>query len=275
MRVGVFQFFPEFGNVKANLQRVENALAKAEMDLLVLPELFNSGYLFESPAEVKELSEEIPGGFTTERLLRLAKERQTAIVAGMPEYDPVQDKYYNSAVVLTPEGYAGKYRKTHLYYKENKWFSLGDLGFQVFELPSGVRIGVMVCFDWFFPEAARSLAIQGAQIICQPSNLVLPYCQQAMLTRSLENSIFSITANRVGSEQRDEENLTFTGQSQVVDPKGQVVLRMGETEERLAVAEIDPQLAHNKQLNMYNDLFDNRRPAFYGELTCDTKTGNK
>ena len=107
------------------------------------------------------------------------------------------------------------------------------------------------------------------------SNLVLPYCQQAMLTRSLENSVFTITANRVGTEQRDEENLTFTGQSQVVDPKGQVVLRLDETEERLAVVEIDPQLAQNKQLNMYNDLFDNRRPAFYGELTCDTKTGTK
>jgi len=266
MRVGVFQFAPEFGNVKANLSRVEDALAEANADLMVLPELFNSGYLFETKKEVAQLSEEIPGGTTTKCLTRLASDRKMVIVAGMPEYDPIQKKYFNSAVVVGPEGYLGKYRKTHLFYKETGWFSPGDLGFTVLNLSSGVRIGVMICFDWFFPEAARSLALQGAQVICHPANLVLPYCQQAMLTRSLENSVITVTANRVGREQRDREDLRFTGQSQVVDTKGQLQFRLGEQEEKLVIVEIDPVLSQNKQLNPHNHLFNDRRPEFYREL---------
>jgi predicted amidohydrolase len=266
MRVGVFQFAPEFGNINANLFRVEDTLASVDADLMVLPELFNSGYVFESKEEVAQLSEEIPAGLTTERLIRLASQRKMVIVAGMPEYDPAQKKYYNSSVVVGPEGYIGKYRKTHLFYKENLWFSHGDLGFQVFTLSSGVQIGVMICFDWFFPEAARSLALQGTQILCHPSNLVLPYCQQAMITRSLENSIISVTANRVGREQRDNEDLLFTGQSQVVDTKGQIKFRLGDQEERVAVVEVNPVLSLEKTLNQHNHLFNDRRPEFYRVL---------
>ena len=268
MRVGVFQFAPVFGAIETNLKRVEEALSQVEADLFVLPELFNSGYQFASQEEVAQLSEEIPGGLTTERLSRLAADRKMVIVAGMPEYDPAQDKYYNAAVVVGPNGYMGKYRKIHLYYKENLWFSLGDSGFLVVEMASGVRIGVMICFDWFFPESARSLALQGAQIICHPTNLVLPYCQQAMLTRSLENAVISITANRVGKEQRDKDNeeLAFTGQSQVVDVQGRVLLRLSETEERVAVVEVDPASALEKNLNVYNHLFNNRRPEHYRSM---------
>jgi predicted amidohydrolase len=266
MRVGVFQFAPEFGQVDANIARVEAALAEVEADLMVLPELFNSGYLFESKAEVRSLSEEIPQGNTTQRLMRLAAERNMVIVAGLPEYDSSQDKFFNSAVIVGPTGYIGKYRKTHLFYKEKVWFGPGDLGLTVFDIAPGLRIGVMICFDWFFPEAARSLALQGAQIICHPTNLVLPYCQQAMLTRSLENSVITVTANRVGSEQRDNEDLRFTGGSQVVDVRGELKFRLDEQEEKVAVTEVDPARALEKTLNIHNHLFNDRRPEFYRNL---------
>lgn len=262
----MYQFAPEFGQIKTNVMRVEEALANTKADLMVLPELFNSGYLFESKEEVIQLSEEIPEGFTTQRLIQMAGQFKTTIVAGMPEYDPVQQKFFNSAVIVGPQGYIGKYRKLHLFYKENIWFSPGDLDFLTFDILPQVRIGVMICFDWFFPEAARVLSLQGAQIICHPANLVLPYCQQAMLTRSLENHVFTITANRVGKEQRDNEDLQFTGQSQIVDIKGKILLRLNDKEERIAVVEVEPENALDKTLNPYNHLFDNRRPQFYQKL---------
>jgi len=262
MRIGVYQFAPEFGKIADNVARVAKVLGSLAADLVVLPELFSTGYLFESNEELARLAEPVPNGPTTRALAAVAKAGKMSIVAGLAEYDPEQEKYYNTAVVLDPAGYVGKYRKLHLYYKENKWFAPGDQGFQVFEL-GGIKVGVMVCFDWFFPESARTLALLGAQVICQPANLVLPYCQQAMITRSLENGVVCVTANRVGREIRDEEDLQFTGQSQVVAVPGRVCFRLGNAEEVAVVTEVDVQPALDKRINAYNDLFADRRPDFY------------
>ncbi|NPV90959.1 MAG: acyltransferase [Firmicutes bacterium] len=265
MRVGIYQFAPEFGDIESNLNKAEAALSQLEADLMVLPELFSTGYLFESREELKRLAEEIPGGRTTRALEAIARKKGMGIVAGMAEYDPQQDKYFNSAVVLGPSGYLGKYRKIHLFYKEKKWFAPGDLGYQVFEI-KGAKVGVMICFDWFFPEAARVLALSGAQVVCQPANLVLPWCQQAMITRSLENNIICVTANRVGREVRDEEDLGFTGQSQVVDVGGVLRFRLGDQDEASAVIEVDPARAIDKSINVHNQLFNDRRPEWYQNI---------
>ena len=122
----------------------------------------------------------------------------------------------------------------------------------------------MVCFDWFYPEAARTLALKGADIICHPSNLVLPHCPEAMVTRCLENHVFSITANRIGSERRGgKKKLTYIGKSEVVGPRGRVLHRAPEKREKLAIVEIDPAEARDKSLNPYNDLLKDRRTALY------------
>lgn len=265
MKVGLYQFPPVFGDVSGNTARVAEALSQVEADLMVLPELFNTGYLFESGEEVSRLAEEIPEGPTTQALLRLAEQRNVGIVAGMAEFDRQQGKFFNSAVVVSPQGYLGKYRKIHLFYKEKKWFSPGDQEYPVFDL-KGVKVGVMICFDWFFPEAARVLALKGAQVICQPANLVLPWCQQAMITRSLENNIICITANRTGREVRDNEDLTFTGQSQVVDVGGVLRFRLGDQDEVAAAIEVDPMRALDKNINPMNHLFNERRTEWYKSI---------
>jgi predicted amidohydrolase len=125
---------------------------------------------------------------------------------------------------------------------------------------------MMVCFDLFYPEVTRILAIKGADVICHPANLVLPYCQDAMRTRSIENKVFSVTANRIGTEKRGNVSLTFTGKSQIVDPKGEVLASSGERSESLKIVEIDVAEAQDKLVTPNNDLFKDRKISLYKAL---------
>jgi predicted amidohydrolase len=129
------------------------------------------------------------------------------------------------------------------------------------------KIGMMICFDWFFPEVTRILSLKGAQIICHPANLVLPHCQNAMVTRCLENRVFAITCNRTGIEERSIANsLRFTGKSQIVNPEGTVLTQAGEIGEAVRVIAIDPNAAKNKRVTQRNDLFNDRRTDLFGDL---------
>jgi len=124
----------------------------------------------------------------------------------------------------------------------------------------------MICFDWRFPEVARLLALRGAEVIAHPSNLVLPYCQDAMITRSIENRVFTVTANRTGSESVDGTTLRFTGRSQIVSPKGERLAAMDETEEGVRIVTIDPTAARDKRATPRNDLFADRRTDLWTGL---------
>lgn len=261
MRVGFLQFAPEFGEVKRNVDRAVARVEQAEADLIVLPELFATGYQFTSHEEVHRLAEAIPDGPTTKRLADLAKTRRLVIVAGIPER--AGHRYFNAAIVVGPAGFIGCYRKVHLFFEETVFFAPGDTGFQVWNIGSAT-LGVMICFDWFYPEAARTLALRGAHVIAHPSNLVLPHCPDAMVTRCLENRVFAVTANRTGTEARGEKPpLTFIGQSEIVTPRGQILHRASADGEELTILEIDPSEAHSKRLNSYNDLLRDRRPSEY------------
>jgi len=262
VKVGFFQFAPTFGEIERNVEYVIERLSQVEADVLVLPELFSTGYQFVSRAEVEMLSEEIPHGYTSHRLADLCREKGFYLVAGMAERSA--GEIFNSAALFGPDGHIGTYRKTHLFFEEKLWFEPGDTGFLVFDI-GDARLGLMVCFDWFFPESTRALAMMGADIICHPSNLVLPYCPDAMPIRCLENRVFAITCNRTGFEERGgKERLTFIGKSEVVSPKGEILMRASSDREELVVVDIDPMAARNKQLNRYNDLFVDRRPEMYG-----------
>jgi predicted amidohydrolase len=264
MRVGFFQFDPVFGEIKRNLSYVLQHLESIGADLIVLPELFASGYQFASRKEAADLSEEVPSGPTTRGLSELARGRGLWIVAGLPERSGT--RLYNSAVLVGPRGHVATYRKVHLFDEEKRWFSPGDTGFRVIDI-GPARLGIMVCFDWIFPEAARSLALAGADIIAHPSNLVLPYGPEAMVTRCLENRVFAVTANRIGSERRGGKNrLTYIGRSGVVDPKGKVLVRAPAAREALRVVEIDPREARKKRVAPGNHILGDRRPRFYGRL---------
>ncbi|HKW85526.1 MAG TPA: nitrilase-related carbon-nitrogen hydrolase, partial [Nitrospiraceae bacterium] len=169
----------------------------------------------------------------------------------------------NSAVLVSPSGLLGVYRKAHLFYEETLFFSPGETGFQVWDIGSA-KVGVMICFDWFYPEAARTLALKGAEILCHPSNLVLPHCPDAMVTRCLENRVFCITANRIGFEERGgKDRLTYIGNSEIVTPRGRILHRAPLDQEQLTILEIDPTEARNKSLNPYNDLLRDRRKHLY------------
>ena len=261
MKAGFYQFFPAFGKKRENLEKVRVATGNLSLDPLVLPEFFATGYQFISQDEVAGLAELVPDGETTEFLVSLARKNKTFIVAGLPERDGAA--FYNSAVLTGPEGFIGLYRKTHLFFEETLFFSPGNTGFRVWDTAIG-KIGIMICFDWFFPESARTLALKGAEVIAHPSNLVLPYCPQSMPVRCLENRVFAITANRIGMEQRKEgPALTFIGRSQILSPKAEILAEAGNAEEALRAAELDLNMARDKKLNPFNDLFRDRRPDLY------------
>lgn len=265
MRASYLQFAPSYLAPDRNRDRVAELIQGVNTDLLVLPELFTSGYFFASPDDLAALAEPIPDGATTEALTHWAADIGATIVAGLPERDG--DTMYNSAVTVTPEGAVHVYRKVHLFYQENELFSPGDVGFPVWEVSTrggtSYRLGVMVCFDWYFPEAARSLALNGADVIAHPSNLVLPYCPDSMPVRARENHVFTVTANRTGAEQRGEETLRFIGNSEICDPDGTILQRASEADEEVGTVSFDPTAARDRHINRYNDVFADRRPEAY------------
>lgn len=227
---------------------------------IVLPELFNTGYLFRNMGEVKDLAESVATGYTVAEMKKVAKKQELNLVFGMAEVK--NRRYYNSSVLITANGKVVVYQKLHLFDREKLFFQPGAKTPAVSSIEGG-KIGMMICFDWFYPEVARVLAIDGAQIICHPSNLVLPWCQDAMRTRSIENRVFSITCNRIGAEKRGNIALTFTGRSQIVDPSGEVIVTASERSESLKVAEVDLEEATNKCVTPNNDLFKDRKVAYY------------
>ncbi len=150
----------------------------------------------------------------------------------------------------------------HLFDRENLFFAPGSLGFPVFDLPFG-KVGMMICFDWIYPESARTLALKGTQLIAHPSNLVLPHCPDAMVTRCLENRVFAATANRIGREERGGVDLRYIGKSEIVSPSGRILKRLGEDEPGIAVEEVELAEANDKRINEFNDLLADRRVDQY------------
>jgi len=260
MKAAFIQFNPVFGEVEDNIRKAVKLIKMTEADIIVLPELFNTGYLIVSKEEAFDLAEPLPGGKTTEALSVVAREKKAHIVAGLIERQ--DENLFNSAVVISPSGYLGKYRKIHLFNEEKLWFQPGDVGFNVFDI--GIcKIGVMICFDWFFPESMRTLTLKGADLICHSANLVLPFCQDAMKTRCLENRVFAVTANRTGEENRNGKSCHYTGRSQITGPDAKILYQAGAETEEIGVAEIDINLSRNKNLNPYNHIIMDRREDFY------------
>lgn len=267
MKIGFVQFSPIFGKPQKNLERVKRLLDGKMADLIVLPELFDTGYLFSSRDEAFNLASTLPGP-VSDGLQKIVEKIGGCVVAGVCER--AGKRVYNSACFVEPEGLVGVYRKSHLFGPEKKWFDSGDTGFNVYEI-NGVKIGLMICFDWIFPEAARVLALKGAQIICHPANLILPFCQKGMVIRAMENRAFIITANRIGKEsKRKYSTLKFTGASQIVSPDSTILIKAPKAQSCVGIVEINPDDALNKTFYPSNDLFFDRRPELYREI-CKKK----
>lgn len=261
LSIAIAQTSPKLLDTEANFASALEQIERIKADIYLFPELFLSGYAFSTESEVRECALPQENRFFNE-FRTLSEERGIAISGGYAEVAE-GGAIYNSGFLIGNGRLLLNYRKTHLYYREQQFFRPGDSGFSVVEY-RGVRFGMMICFDWFFPEAARSLAIRGAQVILHPANLVLPYCQRAMFARSVENGVFVATANRVGRETNAlGDDLRFTGGSQVVTPKGEYVLTFSESESAVRSVEIDPSMADKKSLNQFNTILEDRRPDLY------------
>ncbi len=260
MRIGFFQFAPIFGDKKANLEKIKKALAKTSGDLIVLPELCNTGYSFQTRQELWDLAEPIPTGETTKLFLETAKEKKIFIVAGLAER--VGNCVYNSAIFVSPKNEIEVYRKGHLFFEEKLIFTPGNTKYDVYDCKR-VKIGIIICFDYMFPEATRSLALKGAQIICHPANLILPYGERVTIVRAIENRVFFIMANRSGKEIRGQKSLKFIGRSQIISPKGEILVKAKTNEETIKIVDIDPNEALDKYVTSHNHIILDRRPNLY------------
>lgn len=260
MKIGFLQLRPKFGEIKQNVRNALSILKNVTDATIVLPELFNTGYLFRNLEELKELSESVQRGYTVPTLKKVAKQKRLNLVFGIAEKK--NKKYYNTSVLITSKGKIYTYQKTHLFDREKLFFQPGTNAYQAYSV-DGMKLGMMVCFDWIFPEVSRVLALKGVHVICHPANLVLPWGQDAMRTRSVENRVFTITANRIGTEKRGSLSLSFSGKSQIVDPEGNILASAGERSESLKIVDIDVTEANNKNVTANNDLFEDRKISLY------------
>lgn len=263
LTIAIAQTEPVFLDVKANHARAAELIRSVSADIYLLPELYFSGYAFSTRDEVERCAFGLDNPYF-EELAELSRERGIAICGGYAELDHAAGgAIYNSAFLIGDGTLLANYRKTHLFFREHDFFAPGDTGFIVTEY-RGVRLGLMICFDWIYPESARTLALSGAQIILHPANLVLPYCQRAMFARAVENRVFVATANRVGREDNAfGDDLTFTGGSQLVTPEGEYVLTFDSTESGIRSVAVDPAAADRKALNDYDTILRDLRPAMY------------
>jgi predicted amidohydrolase len=271
--VACVQMQPTFGDVAANvahsLELIDRAAAR-HADLIVLPELANTGYMFASREEAFGLAEPIPDGPTVTAWAERAARHKLHLVAGITER--CGPDLYNSAVVIGPEGCIGTFRKVHLWNEENLFFEPGNLGFPVFHTPIG-RIGVAICYDGWFPETFRLCALQGADIVCIPTNWV-PIPGQAEGRQAManilamgaahSNSIFIACADRVGIERGQP----FEGQSLIVSYTGWPVAGPASRDtEDILIAEVDLGEARRKRnWNAFNQVLRDRRADVYDEM---------
>jgi len=264
-------------NVEKSLARIDEAAAKGAQ-LVVLPELANSGYVFENRAEAFGLAEEIPAGETTKAWIDAARRHGLTLVAGIAERAGAV--LYNAAVVVGPSGYIGTFRKMHLWNAENLFFEPGDLGFPVFKTPIG-RIGVAICYDGWFPETFRLQALQGADVVCVPTNWVPIPGQEpgrpAMANilhqaAAHSNSVFIACADRVGTERGQP----FEGQSVIVSPTGWFAAGPASRDhEEIIYGRVNLSDARRlRNWNTFNQVLRDRRTDVYGEmLGSDIKRG--
>jgi predicted amidohydrolase len=262
-KVGYLQFRPLLGSPGDNLRFVKKALDGVDADLIVLPELAFTGYSMADRNAVSELAEDPENSKVVDGLRAVCAAGGLHIAAGFAERRG--ERLYNAAVLVGKGGLVAVYRKIHLFGFESELFDPGPDEPKVYDI-GGMKVGMMVCFDWFFPETARVLALAGADVIAHPSNLVLDWCQRSMVTRCLENNLFAVTANRYGGEERGGRSLTFTGGSQITAPRGKILASAPADCDHLHIAEIDLQAARDKNITPVNHLLNDRRPQLYGGL---------
>ncbi|ACF13872.1 Nitrilase/cyanide hydratase and apolipoprotein N-acyltransferase [Chloroherpeton thalassium ATCC 35110] len=262
LTLALIQFAPDFSDKKKNLSRIANLTKNIAADILVLPELCTTGYAFASKSQTAPLAESLDGE-TVRFFQALAKEKNALLVAGLIEKSG--DEIYNAALICRPETErVAIYRKTHLFYKEPLAFDWGNSGFfTVKDEARDISIGVMICYDWRFPEVTRKLALAGADLVVCPSNLVTDVWRKVMPARAIENKVYVAIANRIGAERLGEETLQFSGESAIFHYNGATLAEAGKSTEQVIFAKIEPRKTRQKSINSENNIFSDRRDEFY------------
>lgn len=271
MRIAGIQTNVTFKDVNTNLSLLDHTVraeVAQETELTIFPECFSTGYCFNSLEEARELAESIPGP-STDRVARLCAELKTSVVFGMIEKSGGQ--IFNTAVLIGPEGLVGSYRKVHLpYLGVDRFTTPGDRPFEVFEV-SGVRIGMLICYDGGFPEATRVLAVRGADLVVLPTNWppgAACMAEYSINCRAMENGIYFAAVNRVGTE----NGFSFIGKSRICSPLGETMASIDDDSDGVLRAEIDPVVARTKRLvrvpgKHVIDRMADRRPEMYSALS--------
>jgi len=273
VKIACIQMEPIVGKKESNVQKTIEMIKEAAGNgakLIVLPELCNSGYVFKDRDQAFELAENIPDGPTCQAWADVAAKLNLHLVAGINERDG--NVLYNSSVVINNKGYVGTFRKVHLWNEENLFFEPGNLGFPVFNTPLG-RIGTFICYDCWFPESYRLCALQGADILCVPTNWVpIPgqlEGREAManilvMAGAHSNSVFIAAADRIGTERTQP----FIGQSIIVSYSGWPIGGPASPDaEEIIYAEANLSDARRKRnWNEYNQILRDRRTDVYDEM---------
>jgi predicted amidohydrolase len=236
--LAIVQMHPRLGDVGENIitmgSFIEEICQRQKVDLILFPELVTTGY--ECGVRFTELAETVPG-YTVNLLAQKAADFNVHLAFGMVSKEKVESILYDSAVFIGPDGeLIGEYRKIHLRGEERLAFRPG-YRYQVFETSFGM-VGLLVGWDLAFPEVARSLVLDGAELLCVSANWEHPHIEEwktYILSRAYENSVFVAAANRVG----EEYTINFFGQSMVVGPRGQVHAFMEEETEGYVIAKVD------------------------------------
>ncbi len=265
LKIAYIQSAPLLNQVKANILQLAKLFEQVKAaDLVVLPELANSGYNFGSRQEALLSAEEAGKGVFHDFLSEKAATNNQIVISGLNEKEG--SDLYNSAVIYDHQGSLhGTYRKLHLFNNEKQIFKPGNSGLPLFCV-EGIKIGLQICFDWAFPEGWRLLALKGAQIIAHPSNLVLPYAQTAVGGYALTGKTFVITANRVGTD----KDLSFTGCSVIAGPDGDILAKAGKESTETGLANVSLSDI-NKNVTPKNHIFDDRRTDVYELFQKNTK----
>ena len=272
-------------NLKKAIARIGEA-AKKGTQIVCLQELFRSQYFCQTEdIALFQLAEEIPGP-TTEALAKVARQHKVVILASLFE-KRAAGIYHNTAVVIDSDGkISGKYRKMHIpddpLYYEKFYFTPGDLGFQTHDTSAG-KIGALVCWDQWFPEAARLTALSGAQFLCYPTAIGwLPDENEEMnqaqhsawetiqRAHAIANGVYVVVVNRVGHEGK----LTFWGQSFVADPFGRIIAKASADKEEVLVVDCDMDKIEETRQNW--PFLRDRRIDFYTPICSrfiDTPSG--
>jgi N-carbamoylputrescine amidase len=266
--VAAIQFEPLLGEMGRNREKLLDLVSKGfgqNAGLIVTPECSSSGYIFNNRQEAMSCAEPVPDGPMVTALEKAARQGNGYIVSGLIEKDG--DSLFNTAVIVGPEGYIGKYRKTHLWDVDHTLYEPGDLGYPVFNLPFG-RVGLSICYDNWFPEVSRIYAALGVDIICHPTNWVVvpglaepenPTWAYLAMIQAHTNGLFMVCADRIGTER----GVTFGGSSCICGLPGFIEGPTSGDQEEVLLAEVNVIDARRKQLGPWNDLMKDRRTDLY------------